>query len=154
VDKTGGRIGRRTSARPSIPKQDPAPGNDANYDQDDRHYRHDPDDRYDRYLHHVNQHLHFDKHFDFDQHVHFDKHFDHTDEHSHHNDAGLFDTRSRPVVCRRKAGLLLMGHGAHQTLAQRHKERFRFGQSIRPTWRSRVMRSAAPAPVCPVFLHH
>jgi hypothetical protein len=103
----------RTGPRPGIPEQDPAPRNDADHDQDDRHHRYDPDDRYDRHLHHVDFDKHIinvDKHLHFDQHLH--KHFHHANKHRHHNGAGLLDSHSRTVVCRRKAGLLLMSPGA------------------------------------------
>jgi hypothetical protein len=84
----------------------------------DRHYRYDPDDRYDRHLQHVYFDQHFldvDQHLHFDQHIHVNKHFYHTDKHRYHayNGAGLFDSHSWTVVCRRKASLLLMSHGAH-----------------------------------------
>jgi hypothetical protein len=122
MDKTGGGVDCRTGPRPSIPKQDAPSGNDSHHDQDDRHYRYDPDDRYDRHLHYVDFDRHFinvDKHLHFDQHLH--KHFDHANKHPHDNGAGLLDSHSRTVVCRRKAGLLLMSHGAQgEAGEQRH----------------------------------
>jgi hypothetical protein len=67
MDQAGRGGDRRTGARPSIPKQDPAQRDDCHHDQDDRHHRYDAYDG-----HHLYDRYHcYDRHHCDDQYEHF-----------------------------------------------------------------------------------
>jgi hypothetical protein len=75
MDQAGRGGDRRTGARPSIPKQDPAQRDNCHHDQDDRHHWYDAYHWYDR-------HHGYDRHHCDDQYEHF-----YIDDFHHHHSA-------------------------------------------------------------------